>query len=85
MFARQPIGRMSRDFWRGFAFRSVRGFQSLIHVDDTFCYLYMMHHCALYDKLCLLRWLALSSSVFQFSPLLIALTAVLRHNDNDEG
>jgi hypothetical protein len=72
---------MSRDFWKGFAFRSVRGFQILIHVDDAFCYLCMMRHCVLYGKLCLLQWLNLSFSIFQFSPLLISLTAILRHND----
>jgi hypothetical protein len=41
----------------------------------------MMRHCVLYDKLRLLQWLNLFSYVFQFSLLLVALTAVLRRND----
>jgi hypothetical protein len=41
----------------------------------------MMRRCVLYDKLRLLQWLNLFSSVFQFSLLLVALTAVLRRND----
>jgi hypothetical protein len=41
----------------------------------------MMRRCVLYDKLRLLQWLNLSSSVFQFSLSLVALTAVLKRND----
>jgi hypothetical protein len=41
----------------------------------------MMHCCVLCDKLRLLQWLNLFSSIFQFSLLLVALTSVLRRND----
>jgi hypothetical protein len=41
----------------------------------------MMRRCVLYDKLRLLQLLNLSSSVFQFSLSLVALTAVLKRND----
>jgi hypothetical protein len=41
----------------------------------------MMRRCVLYDKLHLLQWLNLFSSVFQFSLLLVALAVVLRRND----
>jgi hypothetical protein len=72
---------MSRGFLKGFAFWGTRGFQTLIHVDDAFYYLCMMRRCVLCDKLCLLQWLNLFSSIFQFSLLLVALIAALRCND----
>jgi hypothetical protein len=72
---------MSRGFWKGFAFRSTRGFQTLIHVGAAFCYLCMMRRYVLYDKLRLLQWLNLFSFVFQFSLLLVPLIVVLRRND----
>jgi hypothetical protein len=41
----------------------------------------MMHRCVLYEKLRLLQWLNLFFFVFHFSLLLVALIAILRHND----
>jgi hypothetical protein len=41
----------------------------------------MMRRCVLYEELCLLRWLNLSFFVFHFFILLVALIAILRHND----
>jgi hypothetical protein len=79
--ARRFIGRTSRGFWRGFAFLSIRGFQPLIRADDAFCCLCMMRCCVLYKELRLLQWLNLSFFVFRFFLLLVALIAVLRHND----
>jgi hypothetical protein len=40
-----------------------------------------MRCCVLYEKLRLLQWLNLFFFVFHFSLLLVALIAVLRHND----
>jgi hypothetical protein len=40
-----------------------------------------MRRCMLYEKLRLLQWLDLFFFVFHFSLLLVALIAVLRHND----
>jgi hypothetical protein len=40
-----------------------------------------MRRCVLYEKLRLLQWLNLFFFVFRFFLLLVALIAVLRHND----
>jgi hypothetical protein len=40
-----------------------------------------MRRCVLYEKLHLLQWLNLSFFVFRFYLLLVALLAVLGHND----
>jgi hypothetical protein len=40
-----------------------------------------MRRCVLYEKLRLLQWLNLFFFIFHFSLLLVASTAVLRHND----
>jgi hypothetical protein len=41
----------------------------------------MMRCCVLYEELRLLQWLNLSFFVFRFFILVVALIAVLRHND----
>jgi hypothetical protein len=68
---------MSRGFLRDFAYLSIQGSHTLIHVNDAFCCSCMTRRCVLYDKHRLLQWLSLFFSVSPFFLSLVALTAVL--------
>jgi hypothetical protein len=75
---------MSRDFWKDFAYLSIRGFRTLNRVDDIFWRSYMMHRYVLCEQRRLLQWLSLFSFVLQFSLSLVALTAVLGRSDTQK-
>jgi hypothetical protein len=75
---------MSQDFWKDFAYLSIRGFCTLNHVDDVFWRSYMMRHYMLCEQRRLLQWLSLFSFVLQFSLSLVALTPILGRSDTQK-